>query len=335
MSSISFAYLGNYCPKRRAHPFVSIEALAARTGANLIWRPVLLGAIYRLTSAPQGAAGSASDVFNPTKKDVTSKAFRRTLKRYQIDYQEPPRHPVKTTAPLRLLYHVNGDQRPKLTKALFRAYWVEGKNVSDQSVLIDVLRRAEISDAESLVKAVENGSFEGKKERQELETATDHAVQRGSPGVPAFWIPNEVWTDKNGVRKEGRLYWGERRTRNGRCLRPWLTYALHFPGQDRMHFVEAVINALNEGKNGTELSAISTPLKSLVPRCTVGNVPAGQIKLEFYYDFSSPWAFLGWTQLARLQRQFGDELEIVMKPFLLGILFREYTSLFSCCIVRH
>jgi len=34
-------------------------------------------------------------------------------------------------------------------------------------------------------------------------------------------------------------------------------------------------------------------------------------------------AFLGWTQLDRLQRQFGSKLRIEMKPFLLGILFRE------------
>lgn len=283
------------------HPLIltSIQALAYRTNTTLLWRPVLLGAIYRATNAPQGAAGSASDVFNPTKKAVTSRAFQRTIKRYGIPYNEPPRHPVKTTAPLRLLYFVDESQRPKLTHALFRAYWVEGLNVSDRATLVDVVRRSEVSGAEEVVKAVEDGSFEGQKERRELETATDLAVQRGTPGVPAFWTPDEMWTDRQGKQRKGRLYWG----------------------QDRMQFLEAVLLA-----NGDEskLSTVSKPLRSLEPRVTSGGIPEGEeVKLEFWYDFSSPWAFLGWTQLARLQRQCGDRLQIEMKPFLLGILFRE------------
>ena len=259
----------------------------------------MLGAIYRATNAPQGAAGSASDVFNPTKKNITSRAFQRTLKRYDIAYHEPPQHPVKTTAPLRLLYFVDASERPKLTHALFRAYWVEGKNVNDRATLIDAVKWSGIARSDDIVKAVESGDFEGRQERQELETATDDAVQRGAPGVPSFWIPDELWTDRKGKRRRGRLYWG----------------------QDRMQFVEAVLMA---GGDEQKLSAISQPLRSLEPRCTKRSIPQNEeVRLEFWCDFSSPWAFLGWTQLARLQRLFGDKLKIEMKPFLLGILFRE------------
>ncbi|KAK3670363.1 hypothetical protein LTR78_009716 [Recurvomyces mirabilis] len=291
--SCPFAYIAS----------TKIEALASRTGANLIWRPVLLGAIYRATSAPQGAAGSASDVFNATKKAVSGRAFQRTIKRHGIDHNDPPKHPVKTTAALRLLYFVNRNQRPALTKALFRAYWVEGKNVSDQQVLIDVVQRSGIKEVEAVVNAIKNGSTESQSQRKQLEESTDLAVKRGAPGVPSFWISDEVWTDNDGKRKQGRLYWG----------------------QDRMQFLEAVLHAMNEGKDGAQLGRISRPLQSLIPHSARSStVPDGQeVKLEFWYDFSSPWAFLGWTQLDRLQRKYGSRLHIEMKPFLLGILFRE------------
>ncbi|KAK5172010.1 uncharacterized protein LTR77_003647 [Saxophila tyrrhenica] len=276
-----------------------IEALAATTGARIVWRPVLLGAIYRATNAPQGAAGSASDVFNPTKKAVTSKGFRRTLQRLQIPHNEPPRHPVKTTAALRLLYFVSDTDRPKLTHALFRAYWVERKNVIENSTLVEAVRSSGIAQADRVLEALADGSYEGPQQRQALETATDDAVQRGTPGVPAFWVPHEKWTDSQGQQQYGRLYWG----------------------QDRMQFVEAILMA---GGDEKKVSSISKPLRSLEPRCARGQISEGeQVKLEFWYDFSSPWAFLGWTQLQRLQRQFGDRLSIEMKPFLLGILFRE------------
>ena len=284
------------CPCSRC---ASIEALAARSGAHLHWCPVLLGAIYRLTAAPQGAAGSASDVFNPTKKAVTSNAFQRTLKRLGVPYNEPPRHPVKTTAPLRLLYFATDAQRPRLSKALFRASWVEGKNVSDHAVLAECVRKSDIPDSNRLLAAVMAGIFEGETPREKLEKTTSLAVERGTPGVPGFWVPDEVWIDREGKERTGRLYWG----------------------QDRMQFLEAVL--LNCG-NGKELSKISKPLRSLEPRVVRNGIPKDEeVKLEFWYDFSSPWAFLGWTQLERLQRQFGNRLQIDLKPFLLGILFRE------------
>lgn len=88
-----------------------------------------------------------------------------------------------------------------------------------------------------------------------------------------------------------------------------------------MQFLEAVLLANGDGKN---FSSISKPLRSLEPRCVRQGIPyMEETKLEFWYDFSSPWAFLGWTQLERMKRQFGDRLTIEMKPFLLGILFRE------------
>ena len=243
-------------------------------------------------------------MFNPTKKAISSRAFGRTIKRYGIEHNNPPRHPQKTTAALRLLYSIeDGPARAKLSKALFRAYWVEGRDVSAKSVLTNVVYHASIPGALALIKAIEDGSFEGEKQRRELETSTDQAVKRGTPGVPGFWLPGEVWTDKRGQKQHGRLYWG----------------------QDRMHFVESVLLAQGENKTGDEIGKIMPTLQNLLPRCTRdASIPGGEeVKLEFWYDFSSPWAFLGWTQLARLQRQFGSRLQIEMKPFLLGILFRE------------
>jgi 2-hydroxychromene-2-carboxylate isomerase len=271
----------------------SVESLASRVNANLIWTPVLLGAIYRLTAAPQGAAGSASDIFNSAKKAITSASFNRTLKRYRIPHNASSAHLRKTTAALRLIHHLPNAERPQLTKALFRAYWVDGADVTDHKVLLDLARRSGIPSAQQLTDEV----FNDTKDRKSLETATDQVIARGSPGVPAFWIEDEVWTSADGSQSQGRLYWG----------------------QDRMLFVEAVMRGLQLGKSFDQVPAIA----GLHPRC-VRDIPKGRVKLEFWYDFSSPWAFLGWSQLQRLKRICGDNLEIEMMPILLGALFREY-----------
>jgi 2-hydroxychromene-2-carboxylate isomerase len=288
--SCPFAYIASLrLPAfQRRHPTLTIN-----------YRPVLLGALYRATSAPQGAAGSASDTFNPTKRTVTSAGFVRTLRRLGVEYSQPPRHPLKTTRALRLLYCVDGLERVALTRSLYRAYWVEGRDVSELEELRSLVKGCEGFGAgtrERLLGLLETGEFEGVDQRRALEETTDLALQRGAFGVPAFWI-----------QEEGRLYWG----------------------QDRLQFVDKALFSMENGGGQEHV------LEALVPRCVPldrREVPQGEeVKLEFWYDFSSPWAFLGWTQLARLQRIFGPRLKIEMKPFLLGILFREHVPLASCC----
>lgn len=252
------------------------------------------------------------------------------------------------------MYFVQEGWRERLTRELFRLYWVENvEGVGRKEVLRRAVERCGFDgrgdgdgdgdgeEVKRVLKAIEDGSFEGEEQRRQLEISTDLAVQRGAPGVPSFWIPEEIWrdpattTNPTGESRKGRLYWG----------------------QDRMHFVEAVLLGLNnsqERQSGdtttfdqavasslTTTTNNNTSLRSLItPRCASPTLPISprqedqeeEIKLEFWHDFSSPWAYLGWTQLASLHRRFNSNsssnnsrrtLTIDMKPFLLGILFRE------------
>jgi 2-hydroxychromene-2-carboxylate isomerase len=275
--SCPFAYLAS----TRLNPPLS------RTSASISYRPVLLGAIYRSTAAPQGAGGSASDVFNSTKRQVTGAGMNRTLKRYKTPFKQPAKHPMKSVNALRLLYCVeDGERRRKVMEGLFAAYWVMGRDITNDQVLLEVARECGVS--------LDASCFADKTARKNLEDETEKAIQRGAFGVPGFWVP-----EANGG--QGRFFWG----------------------QDRMHFVEATLLAIAQKKAKWEEVG---GLQSLMPRC-VPLTPSSHLsthtKLEFWFDFSSPWAYLGYTQLARMQRQFGSKLEIVLKPFLLGILFRE------------
>ena len=88
-----------------------------------------------------------------------------------------------------------------------------------------------------------------------------------------------------------------------------------------MHFVEAILIALKRGIDYHQIADV----EGLQPRCLrVSQVPQRkrQMRVELWYDFSSPWAFLGWTQLERMKSEAGGGLEIEMKPILLGALFR-------------
>ncbi|KAJ3220562.1 hypothetical protein HK099_004209 [Clydaea vesicula] len=79
-----------------------------------------------------------------------------------------------------------------------------------------------------------------------------------------------------------------------------------FWGQDRIHFVESAITGRSIPQDRLY---ITKPLK--FPQ-----------RIKFFFDFSSPWAFVGYMQLKRLKVEFGNLLEIECFPILLGKLFQ-------------
>ena len=182
-----------------------------------------------------------------------------------------------------------------MTERLFTAYWVEGQDISNTDVLLQIAKECEMTGSTT----IDACSFTNAQAREELEIATEEAIERGAFGVPGFWIPGAKWTNADGETKTGRFFWG----------------------QDRMHFVEATLLSTRDNSCWSDVPGLGTLMPRCIPynQCKLSN----KLKLEFWYDFSSPWAYLGYTQLGRLQRTYGSNLEIVMKPFLLGILFRE------------
>jgi 2-hydroxychromene-2-carboxylate isomerase len=84
-----------------------------------------------------------------------------------------------------------------------------------------------------------------------------------------------------------------------------------FYGADRLHFVEFHLG----NKNAQQ------------PRVQKQIIQKQKPTLTFYYDFSSPWAYIASTQIERVAREGNANLEYV--PILLGALFREYVTRYS------
>ena len=79
---------------------------------------------------------------------------------------------------------IEGRQTP-LVDHLFHAYFIEGQDISDQSVLVE-LAAAVGMDAE-----VTASLLEGRADIEEIKTRDANARQRGISGVPCFIIDNQ------------------------------------------------------------------------------------------------------------------------------------------------
>jgi len=262
MSSVVF-YYDIVCP----YSYIASKKLPLLSkNIQITWRPVLLGGIYKSIQAPQGKNGSASDVMPAAKQTIFAKDMRRQLFRYNIPFEWNPLHPIKTLKAQRLLTGISDhNERIKLSQKLFHYYWVQRKDLSEDNILIEAAKECGVKIDHSWLKEFPE------QVKEALSRNTDEVVDRGAPGVPAFW-----------VERTKKLYWGA----------------------DRMHFVD-----FDAGNKDSKMPRFFTKPNSQKPH------------LKFFYDFSSPWSYIGSTQVERIAKETNAELEYV--PILLGALFRE------------
>ncbi|KAK4700647.1 hypothetical protein P7C70_g5596, partial [Phenoliferia sp. Uapishka_3] len=281
-----------------------IDELAKRTGAKIKWVPVLLGGLYDLTNAVQGKAGSASNIpMAAQKKVIQSADFQREINRYQLPLKFHHQHPLRSVDAGRLLCSFPPSHRRHLAHAIFRAYWYDGKNINDRTVLLEIARsavaagRSKARPDSGLPEDIDESVFSNTQWADDLRGNTNEALSRGAFGVPSFWI-----------EARQKLLWGQR--------------LFLFSHQVlRLKFICSSSIEMISVRTGQPLDKIRD-LKLLQPRCLRTTPSSGSARrLTFWFDFSSPWAYLGWTQLARIGRE-APGLEIILKPFLLGALFR-------------
>lgn len=236
-----------------------VREIARRARAELVYKPFLLGGVFRAIGAPDMAAMAAP------RARLNVLDMRRWAEHWDVPLRMPAGHPRRTVLALRAALASGALERA--TPALFRAYWVEARDVSDPAVVEDALERAGLDGAE-LVRRAEQPNI-----KDELFARTDEAVRRGVFGAPALFVGDQ-------------MFWG----------------------QDRLDFVERALG-LDEDRSSRARSRFAT------------HQPDGhRRKLEFWYDFSSPFAYLASTRVERVAREAGAEL--VWRPFLLGALFR-------------
>jgi 2-hydroxychromene-2-carboxylate isomerase len=161
-----------------------IDALAARTGAEVRWRPFLLGGVFKAT-------GNDMPARIPNKARWMIGDTMRWAKKYGIPYGIPSRFPIMTISTQRALVAADRllghDAQKKLALALFRAYWGEDRDVADKDVI------AEIAGGVGLDGAAIVAAMDAQETKDTLRASTEEAVSRGAFGAPAMFYEDELF----------------------------------------------------------------------------------------------------------------------------------------------
>ncbi len=160
-----------------------LPALAARTGAELLYRPMLLGGVFKAT-------GNRSPALEPVenKRRYGTLELRRWVAHYGVPFRGNPFFPIDT---LRLMRTAVAAQRERvferLHRVVFPAFWAQERNLGDPDVLREVLEGAGL-DAKRLAARAEDPEI-----KAELRATTEEAVARGAFGAPSFYVGDQLF----------------------------------------------------------------------------------------------------------------------------------------------
>ena len=159
-----------------------LPAIAAAVGATIDWRPMLLGGVFKST-------GNQSPVVVPAKAAYMNNDLERFAKRYGVPFRFNPHFPINTLALMRGAAAYQDDVVVSSTyrNAIFRAIWVEARNLNEPDVIGQVLSDAGLDPAE-LMNRIGQQTV-----KDQLIANTEEAVNRGVFGAPTFFVGERMF----------------------------------------------------------------------------------------------------------------------------------------------
>jgi 2-hydroxychromene-2-carboxylate isomerase len=158
-----------------------LKGLAQRTGALVVYRPMLLGGVFKET-------GNASPIAIEAKRKYAMNDLQRWANQYGVPAPDNPHFPINT---IRLMRGAIAAERAGVFaayhRAIFDAFWREGLNLGDAAVVRGTLQRAGL-DAERVAAMSEEHAV-----KDGLRVATEAAVARGAFGAPTFFVGEQMF----------------------------------------------------------------------------------------------------------------------------------------------
>ena len=163
--------------------WTQLPKLAAEAGAQLLWRPMLLGGVFKAT-------GNASPAVVPAKGRWMNQDMARWATRYGVPLAMNPHFPINTLTLMRGAVGLQLRQPADFERyvdTVFRAMWAAPCNMGDAAVLADTLQRAGFD------LAAFNALVNDPEVKAALVAATEEAVSRGVFGAPTCFVGDAMF----------------------------------------------------------------------------------------------------------------------------------------------
>lgn len=163
-----------------------IEAAANRLGVKVLWRPFLLGPIFRSlgwTNSPF--------VLQKAKGEYVWKDMVRQCTKYGLPWQKPTAFPRSSLLPLRVaLLGAEQSWCAAFCREIMHRNFVEDREIDTSQDVSEVLKKLNLPHEQIINDALSEGN------KLKLWEQTQTAVDKGVFGAPTFFVGSEMfWGD--------------------------------------------------------------------------------------------------------------------------------------------
>jgi 2-hydroxychromene-2-carboxylate isomerase len=165
-----------------------LPQLCQAARAAIDYKPMLLGGVFQAT-------GNHSPMTIPAKGRYMVSDLARFAQRHGIPFSQNTFFPINTLTLMRGATGLQMRDPARLVPyvdAVYRAIWVDGKDMNDPAVVAGVLQQAGFDPMALL------GMANDPEVKDRLKAVTQDAVARGVFGAPTFFV-------------DGQMYWGQDR----------------------------------------------------------------------------------------------------------------------------
>ncbi len=158
-----------------------INALAAKQGRTVNWRPILLGAVFKVN-------GQKPLTMIPMKDNYAVRDIVRSARFMGLPIKMPSKFPINGIAPTRAFYWLNernATQAQQFALACFRALFVDDQDISKPEVVAAVAKTLGIAEGEIL------DAMNSEAVKDTTRKAVDAAIAAGVFGSPYVVVDGE------------------------------------------------------------------------------------------------------------------------------------------------
>lgn len=160
---------------------LQIDALAARHGRRVDWRPFVLGVAFK-------RSGMAPLVQQPMRGEYAMKDWERLGRLHRVPYAFPSRFPIDSLAPSRMYYALEQEDAQRaheLARLFFKSYFGEDIDISDAQTAAKLGATLDLDEAWLLAAAAD------RVWKDALRARTDEALAKGVFGAPFVIVDGE------------------------------------------------------------------------------------------------------------------------------------------------
>jgi len=161
-----------------------IEALAARYGRSVVYKPMLLGVVFKTSGG-----APLTEQYEP-KARYSVHDFERSARFIGVPYRHPAKFPIGAVGASRALVSLQRDQPDRaapFVHAVFRAFFQQGRDISDAAVVAGVAQEIGL-DGPALLQASQAPAV-----KDALRTRVEEAIASGVFGAPTIVVDGEVF----------------------------------------------------------------------------------------------------------------------------------------------